>query len=526
MVSFVFFSLVVSLVAVRGAEAQVARGRLNKWDVREASGLVASRKHKGVLYTHNDSGDRNRIFAINEWGKYLGTYEIATAQARDWEDIAIGPGPKDGEDYLYIGDIGDNRAYYPTKVVYRVLEPNATRDPYRPVSEILYGVEKFEFKFPGHAGNANSETLMVDPHTGDLFIVRKTEQHPLQVFWAKAPLSSGKVIDLEEYHVTCVDYNRECKDQHHKSKSKGSLVGGDISPSGLGLLIKSYEAIYYWRRSSTSDSFFDSDPRMLPYSAERQGEAICWDAGEKGYFTLSEGRHPMLYYYAYEAHEKWVKTVDLWRKKGEESFVRKTNYLEDLSSDLKEVSLSRSESESNQVEEYSVRQKSAKRPESEQSSSLSSWSSLLSIEEKISSSSSSSGGGGGIEETSVRRGDWWEQWMQRSQQDGLVLGVSSFSAGGSGHEMKCHVLEGHFHGLIVAEVEFTSVSKCCEYCTQHLVHQDRCDTFAFCDKKEGCGLMQPFGTCLLKVVSEDPQLGLGWSFDPKHPWKSGRVTEE
>ena len=40
LVSVVFFSLVVSLVAVRGAEAQVARGRLNKWDVAGGVGGI------------------------------------------------------------------------------------------------------------------------------------------------------------------------------------------------------------------------------------------------------------------------------------------------------------------------------------------------------------------------------------------------------------------------------------------------------------------------------------------------------
>ena len=69
-----------------------------------------------------------------------------------------------------------------------------------------------------------------------------------------------------------------------------------------------------WRRSSVDESFFDSDPRILPYRAESQGEAVCWAANEKGYFTLSEGRYPMLYYYPYQPHLKWLETVDLWEE--------------------------------------------------------------------------------------------------------------------------------------------------------------------------------------------------------------------
>ena len=37
----------------------------------------------------------------------------------------------------------------------------------------LRGVQRFDFKFPDHAGKANSETLMVEPVSEDLFIVLK-----------------------------------------------------------------------------------------------------------------------------------------------------------------------------------------------------------------------------------------------------------------------------------------------------------------------------------------------------------------
>ena len=736
--------VVLVLALVRPSLGQVARGRVTSWEIREASGLAASRRHKGVLYTHNDSGDRPRVFAINEWGSYLGTYEIGGAAARDWEDIAVGPGPVQGQDYLYVGDIGDNRAYFPTKVVYRVMEPNASTDPAAQRSEVLTGVEKFEFRFPGHAGNANAETLLVDPHTGDLFIVRKTAQHPLQVFWARAPLVQGEVIDLEEYHVTCVDYNQECRNRHHTSPSKGELVGGDISPSGLGLLIKSYSSVYYWRRSSTEESFFDSDPRVLPYTSERQGEAICWDAKERGYFTLSEGRNQMLYYYPYQQHNRWVDTVNRWK-----TGFRWSDAMEDsasTSSAPEAVTMGEKEGEEeeqNQVTaaQFSWDERLAPKPNSASSSRVSgvlvNGSIVASGEECLdlpaptgkdceeeaaagrcelswmvsngfcskSCGRCGEGGGGASQLASGRHhakgivftesvpvDTWWTHWMnsfgwpvassgsrgadpgtptcgveadrgitymgpitaakfardageccqlcdaaggsggkrcdtwsfcgepggcgrfqtgicllkrsfayerrvaeawvsgyaQRGGSAGnalgtsLVLGVSSGpdsepidwpllfqehayetlldsaylsgpaegagaegdsaatgSAGGDWlcqedlgrvtcPEEKCHALRGRYDGLIVAEIDFASVARCCEACTAARVHGipphgRGCDVFSFCASEEGCGLMQPKGTCLLKVVSEDPRMGLAWSYDPLEPFTSGKV---
>jgi len=97
-------------------------------------------------------------------------------------------------------------------------------------------------------------------------------------------------------------------------------------------------------------------------------------------------------------------------------------------------------------------------------------------------------------------------------------------------EKKCHALRGHYQGLIVAETHFSSVARCCEACTRARElkippHDMGCDVYSFCSESGGCGLMQAYGTCLLKVVSEDPQLGLAWSFDPLMPFTSGRITD-
>src|SRR5215211_4514749 len=91
--------------------------------VSESSGLVASRSTPGAYWTHNDSGDGPFIYAFDTRGDSLGIFRVAGAQARDWEDMAAGPGPERGKSYLYIGDIGDNNSARAEVVVYRVAEP-------------------------------------------------------------------------------------------------------------------------------------------------------------------------------------------------------------------------------------------------------------------------------------------------------------------------------------------------------------------------------------------------------------------
>ncbi|XP_053406428.1 uncharacterized protein LOC128559230 [Mercenaria mercenaria] len=92
--------------------------------INEASGLCASRIHKDVLYTHNDSGDTHRIFAFSTTtGHRIGTIIIDGAHAQDWEDIACGPCPGGSGHCIYIADTGGN-AGGDANTIYRIREPS------------------------------------------------------------------------------------------------------------------------------------------------------------------------------------------------------------------------------------------------------------------------------------------------------------------------------------------------------------------------------------------------------------------
>jgi hypothetical protein len=53
-------------------EGEWAVRRIEAEEIAESSGLVGSRQHAGVFWTHNDSGDASRIFAITAEGRLLG----------------------------------------------------------------------------------------------------------------------------------------------------------------------------------------------------------------------------------------------------------------------------------------------------------------------------------------------------------------------------------------------------------------------------------------------------------------------
>jgi hypothetical protein len=257
-------------------------GLLEYDPIDEASGIAASRMNPGVIWAHNDSGDAPRLFAFDTAGKHLGVFDILGAKARDWEDMAIGPGPQSGRRYLYVADSGDNKAKRDIKTIYRIPEPVVQPDQ-KPIESALSGVEAIRFRYPD--GRRDAETLIVDPKTGDLIIISKREKQ-VRIYAARAPQSTSEVITLERVGTLPLH----------------NVVGGDISPSGREILLKTYNAVYYWQRLPGRPIWeaLALQSIVLPYFPEPQGEAITWTADEMGYYTLSEERGNIpayLYYY-------------------------------------------------------------------------------------------------------------------------------------------------------------------------------------------------------------------------------------
>ena len=251
--------------------------------VNEASGIAASRSNDDVLWLHNDSGDSARVFAVNTLGTLLGTYDLTGAAAVDWEDMCLGPGPIGGQDYLYLGDIGDNGdngAVRSNITVYRTAEPSASASQ-SPVVANLGPHETFNLVYPDGARDA--ETLMSDPLTGDLYVISKREI-PSRVYRAPAAsLVDGATITLE--FKTVLPW--------------GLATGGDISPDGDEILVRGYFNASLWTRPTVGDLWdaFSGVETPVPLEIEPQGEAIGFDGDGWGYFSVSENANPPIYFY-------------------------------------------------------------------------------------------------------------------------------------------------------------------------------------------------------------------------------------
>ena len=259
----------------------------------EISGIAASRRTRGAYWVHNDSGDSARVFAIDTTGKTLGEFALDGAQAVDWEDIAVGPGPNRRTSYLFVGDIGDNLAARASVTVYRVPEPAVDRagtSPAGPVARVLPGAAALTFTYPD--GSHDAEALLVDPRSHDLLIVTKDLVGGRGiVFRGDADAPAGTSAVLERVADVSLGLGQ-------------GVTGGDVSADGSTVALRTYLGVVLYPRVAGKlwDAFAQpscagaAPPLVgLPRRSERQGEAIGFVPSGKAYLTVGEGAHPPLH---------------------------------------------------------------------------------------------------------------------------------------------------------------------------------------------------------------------------------------
>lgn len=245
----------------------------------EISGLASSAANPSLLWAHNDSGNPAVVFLVDEHLRIRLACHLEGARNRDWEDIAVGPGPEEGKSYLYVADIGDNSGARGLKYIYRFEEPVLSG------GERDVTITKFDtIVFTLEDGKKDTEAIMLDPLTKNLYVISKREK-PVYVYGLTYPYAEGKILTAKK--ILSLPFTQ--------------IVAAGISSDGKQILIKSYDKIYYWDREG--DPIADvlrKKPALLTYTQEPQGEAIAFNRQGTGFYTLSEkllGEKIFLYYY-------------------------------------------------------------------------------------------------------------------------------------------------------------------------------------------------------------------------------------
>lgn len=278
--------------AAGGYGSPVLLGSLDETAVTESSGLAASRRNPGLLWTHNDSGDGPFLYCLDLGARRCGVWRVTGAQALDWEDIAAGPGPRPGEPYLYVGDIGDNRRDRGEVAIYRVAEPaaapeDAATTPELPVSTAP--VEAIRLSYPD--GPHDAEALLVHPQSGDLFLVTKEPSGEALVYRAAAPLGGG---DRQTLALA-----GSIRIPGEPGSGVVLVTAGDIAPDGRRLALatyaRAYELVLPRRPRRPFEAIWEQPLTPVELGLRVQGEALAYRLDGLALLATSERLPAPLY---------------------------------------------------------------------------------------------------------------------------------------------------------------------------------------------------------------------------------------
>ncbi len=239
----------------------------------EASDLIKSRLWSNVYWTHNDSGDKARIFPLRrdgtiikpDWAQNYQGIIIPDAVNVDWEAITT-----DDQGNLIIGDCGNNSNTRRDLALYII------REPYPSETVITRVIKRIFFFYPDQKeippGKKNFDAEALFWLKGKIYILTKHQSDTYTKLYCIDNIDStteAELILLEKFNT------------------HSPVTGADISIDGSKLVILTTNSIWLFERDPSTTKFFSGKISWLPIDAKKI-EAICLD-GDKMLICNEEG---------------------------------------------------------------------------------------------------------------------------------------------------------------------------------------------------------------------------------------------
>ena len=236
-------------------------GRLDFTPIEESSGLVKSRKYPGVFWTHNDSGDSARIFAVTKNGKIIRPPDnidyqgisVYSADNIDWEDIAL-----DQKGNLILGDFGNNRNDRRNLSIYIIPEPDPQKEYTVKVKERLRFNYPDQREFPSRQENFDAEAMFA-AH-GNIYLLTKHRSDKQTKLYRIDRHEKRRILTLTLMDVFDIG---------------GQVTAADVSIDDRRLVVLTYNAIWLFDQPDGSEHYFDGSISWSPIYAG-QCEAVCF----------------------------------------------------------------------------------------------------------------------------------------------------------------------------------------------------------------------------------------------------------
>jgi len=247
--------LVMKPVAKLGSEAGL-----------ENSGLVASRKHPGVYWGLNDSGNKPSLYPIladgtdflRPNGSRSTGVSLTGATNVDWEDIAL-----DSAGQIIVADTGNNQNNRAEVVLYVLTEPN-------PADTCAAVQKRYRVAFPDRPSHAKPSNR----HNFDCEAIFTIDETIYLLTKHRADLNT-RLYGLENPNPDALNTLKFLDE----FAIGGMVTAADATPDGKRLGILTYQAVWIFERETLEQSFFEGKIRQGAILSP-QAEAICWKNDE------------------------------------------------------------------------------------------------------------------------------------------------------------------------------------------------------------------------------------------------------
>lgn len=226
-------------------------------ELAEVSGIALSQQHDDTLWMTNDSEGGPYLYALDTTDCSIrARLTLLDTPARDHEALAVGRDDQ-GNDVIWVADIGDNQGSWPYARIHKVIEPRALTDASVPVTT-------YRFTYPD--GPVDAEALLADPKRERLWVISK-EAGVGGVYRLPTPLSPS----LTPMQARLV------------GDARSRITDASMAPDGKRYAVRDYLSgeVFLGRPPGTPQARFG-----LPL--QPQGEAITWTADGRGLIVASE----------------------------------------------------------------------------------------------------------------------------------------------------------------------------------------------------------------------------------------------
>ena len=262
----------------------------------EASGLAASRRTPGLIWTHDDSGGAPELYAVDARGQLRGSLRLDGVKAEDWEDVAAAE--LDGQPWLIVGDMGDNYAKRAHTFIHLVAEPAADRlSPAAPVGERPAATLKLTYA----DGPRDCESLAVDAGERAIYLLSKRDPVPrLYRIDIPRPLRDAEVTARFLGEVGRLPQPTAAQKlvRGYLGEHRSWTTAMDFAADGSAAAVLTYgHLLLFPRRAGESwAAALAREPVILPSHNLPQAEAMCFSADGRALLVASEKSRNLLRY--------------------------------------------------------------------------------------------------------------------------------------------------------------------------------------------------------------------------------------